>query len=823
MKHFCFKRINRIPVILLLLGSVSALFTQPVLARNLQQKLNAANDYFDEAEQARAALEETPASERTARDYEQVIRLYRLVYTTAPTFPKDPKSLIAIGELYETMATNLGGRKYLDSALQAYDLLLQEYPYSRYRPDALFASAKIYQTDLKNPEEARTRLVQLLQKFPRSPSAEQARLAIAQINERIKGAVQEQEAVPIADRGGGNREQKPSDESNAAMADSAKMAEPAAAVAKNEPKQTADGNPSASGSVRTPLKDRVAVTDVREWVTPTSTRIVIYVASDVKYEVGRAENPSRVYVDLYGTKITRELTRAMRQKAPPADGGMVTSLRGAQYQLDVARVVAEVDERADYSVFDLPNPHRLILELRSANDAKQGTGTKEQKVAGPADTEVGAADRAALPSTPVQSKRDGSDLVSAAVDKAPATPVLTAAQPAQDAKTGRKSNRAVAAAPAAANPPAVGRKADSAAKPELSADATIANAKVLPASGDNHSQSAPADADFMVASPTVPPPSTPRVLAQHTDPPVPIRSQISGRLEAMNRLPELSSPVSDQPEPHLATRVKSSSLVAENTHPALPNRDGTRSLTRTLGLKVGRIIIDPGHGGHDTGTIGPSGLFEKDLVLDVALRLGKLLTERLGSDVIYTRLDDTFIPLQTRAAMANEQQADLFLSIHANSSSSRRARGIETYYLSFATDPEALEVAARENAASQESIHELPDLVKKIALNEKVDESKEFATDVQIELHDRLSKEIQQRKDRGVKKAPFMVLVGAKMPAVLAEIAFLSNPQEEKLLKTKQQRQKIAEALYAGVSKYADTLSGVKVAHASNIGDSIVK
>ena len=277
----------------------------------------------------------------------------------------------------------------------------------------------------------------------------------------------------------------------------------------------------------------------------------------------------------------------------------------------------------------------------------------------------------------------------------------------------------------------------------------------------------------------------------------------------------------------LSSAAKKETRPAEaagsNIRAALPNRNGTRSLTRALGLKIGRIILDPGHGGHDTGTIGPSGFTEKELVLDVALRLGKLLSERLGSDVIFTREDDTFIPLETRTAIANEKEADLFLSIHANSSPSRSARGIETYYLSFATDPAALEVAARENAGSQESVHELQDLVKKIALHEKVDESKEFATEVQSALHDRLVKENRLRKNRGVKKAPFMVLVGAKMPSVLAEIAFLSNPQEEKLLKTKQQRQKVAEALYAGVAKYAETLSGIKVARAGGPSSEVAK
>ena len=247
-------------------------------------------------------------------------------------------------------------------------------------------------------------------------------------------------------------------------------------------------------------------------------------------------------------------------------------------------------------------------------------------------------------------------------------------------------------------------------------------------------------------------------------------------------------------------------------HAAQPTADGDRSLIRALGLKIGRIVIDAGHGGHDTGTIGPNGLLEKDLVLDVALRLGKLLEDRLGAPVVYTRDDDTFIPLETRTAIANQQQADLFISIHANSSRDPSARGVETYYLNFTSSRDALEVAARENAVSETSIHELQDLVKKIALKEKIEEAREFVIDVQQSLHGGLSAKAPAIRDRGVKKATFIVLFGTNMPSILAEISFISNPTDEKRLKTPEYRQKIAESLYKGVSKYVGGLSGVKVA-----------
>ena len=239
--------------------------------------------------------------------------------------------------------------------------------------------------------------------------------------------------------------------------------------------------------------------------------------------------------------------------------------------------------------------------------------------------------------------------------------------------------------------------------------------------------------------------------------------------------------------------------------------DGETSLVRALGLKIGRIVIDAGHGGHDSGTLGVGGIEEKDVVLDVALRLGKLLHERLGAEIIYTRSDDTFIPLETRTAIANKAQADLFLSIHANSSRDESARGVETYYLNFTTQLDALEVAARENAVSDQSIHQLSDLVKKIALKDKIAESREFASDVQESLYGGLEKGNAGLRDRGVKKAPFVVLIGANMPSILAEISFVTNPKDARQLGEPAYRERVAESLYKGVERYEAGLSAAKM------------
>jgi N-acetylmuramoyl-L-alanine amidase len=264
-----------------------------------------------------------------------------------------------------------------------------------------------------------------------------------------------------------------------------------------------------------------------------------------------------------------------------------------------------------------------------------------------------------------------------------------------------------------------------------------------------------------------------------------------------------------------ATQVASvQKVAAEPVAPALVD-ENNRSLVRVFGLKIHKVVIDAGHGGHDTGTIGSNGLMEKDLVLDVALRLGKMIEQRLGADVIYTRHDDTFIPLEERTHIANIEKADLFISIHANSSPASSATGVETYYFNFTSDQNALKLATRENASSTSSIFELNDLLHKAVLNAKVEESREFAQKVEASLYAMSVRMNKKSHNRGVKKAPFVVLIGATMPSILAEIGFVSNPHDAKLLRREDQRRKIAEALYKGVSAYANTLSHTEMATAN--------
>jgi len=275
-----------------------------------------------------------------------------------------------------------------------------------------------------------------------------------------------------------------------------------------------------------------------------------------------------------------------------------------------------------------------------------------------------------------------------------------------------------------------------------------------------------------------------------------------------------SAPVMPPP----AARIAVAPLPAADPLPAptatsAPPRNvgGGYSLARQLGLSVSRIVIDPGHGGHDPGATGRS-ISEAELVLDVALRVEKLLQSVPGTEVILTRRTDAFVPLQERTAIANREGADLFLSIHANASENPSARGVETYFLNFATNMGAASVAARENAASGQAMGALPDFLKAIALHNKLDESRDFATEVQRAIVERLRKSNRSLKDLGVKQAPFVVLIGAAMPSVLAEISFVTNEQEARLLRGSAYRQRIAEALVSAIQKYQTSLKNVAVA-----------
>jgi N-acetylmuramoyl-L-alanine amidase len=496
-------------------------------------------------------------------------------------------------------------------------------------------------------------------------------------------------------------------------------------------------------------KKLAAVTGIRHWSTASYTRVAIDLGDEVKFEAARVPHPDRIYFDLHGARLAQEL---VGKSFDVTDDGFLKRIRAAQETGDVTRVVLDVNDVTEYSAFLLPNPERLIIDIHGKRD--QGAGSRDQSAVAevPAAVTTAAASAAAdVSGLPAMAPTDGGEMVR------PVEPETHLSRDEAAPKVGHSMTVPV------------GHKMTfQVAKSQMATEV----AAVSQAPDRVQATSAP------------------------TSRPIAVRSA-STHLSRDEAAPKVGHNPSESPGPAKA---------AEKT------ADGETSLVRALGLKINRIAIDAGHGGHDSGTLGVDGIQEKDVVLDVALRLGKLLQERLGAEIIYTRSDDTFIPLETRTAIANKAQADLFLSIHANSSPDAAARGVETYYLNFTSDATALDVAARENAVSGASVHQLSDLVKKIALKDKIAESREFAGDVEGSLFAGLTKGNSGLRDRGVKKAPFVVLIGANMPSILAEISFVTNARDAEELRQPEYRQRVAESLYAGVAKYESGLAGVKAA-----------
>jgi len=762
---------------------------------------------WEQAEQGREALEAIPEESRTRADYTRSMNAYRAIYYADPADVHAPAAVNAVAELLTEQGRTLHDEKSLRAAVGQYEFLRTQYPACSLGVQALLAEGQIEQNDLKDAAAARERYKLLLKDHPKSEQAEEARAGLVSIEVQgprfeIQGkaagpkasASQRTQPTPPAKLAGstardqsavhetpnGVRTAKSGVSSLPVMAQTAGTADPthrdktamngAAGVLAQanevggaethvsdsrpfDKLRAGDGAPSAPAN-----QSDLAVGGEARSGTPALVTGIRHWST---------ANYTRVAIDL-GDNVTYEAARVPNpdriyfdlhgtRLAPElvgksfavTDDGFLKKVRAAQYSDDVTRVVLDVNDVTEYSAFLLPNPYRLIIDIHG------GTGISDQ---GPA---------------------SGAPVMTAPEAPAPHAAVTlkpTAARPVPNSVATKSTTSEVA--DLSDLPGRVEATKKPTSKPISAVVSTDSGSELEAASGDATTTKV-ADG-----------------LASDADPNASV------------------SPVKKTRKSKTKASGGSTAAVADATpaRAAVPTADGETSLVRALGLKIGRIVIDAGHGGHDSGTIGADGIEEKDVVLDVALRLGKLLHDRLGAEIIYTRSDDTFVPLETRTAIANKAQADLFLSIHANSSPDASARGVETYYLNFTSDPTALDVAARENAVSDQSIHQLSDLVKKIALKDKIAESREFASDVEGSLYTGLQKGNVGLKDRGVKKAPFVVLIGANMPSILAEISFVTNPKDAEQLQQPEYRERVAESLYKGIARYQGGLSGARVA-----------
>ncbi len=785
-------------------------------ARTRLAKRVAALSPWEQAERGREALEAMPEGDRTQADYTRAMDGYRAIYHANPADVHAPAAVNAVAELLAEQGRTLHDAKSSQAAVGQYEFLRTQYPASSLGVQAVLAEGQIEEDDLGDRVAAGEKYKLLLKEHPKSEQAEEAKAGLASL--KRAPVVSSQLSEKTARRGAaGQSVTKPADNGDSAILSrttSAKGPDPTRGPAVSGQRSAASGSSSLpamaqtsgasakaqasnggrgaaatsvpgtnaavapGGSSRdhgTPDEDlavvdaetrpeggdatnakragkKALVTGIRHWSTATYTRVAIDLGDGVTYEAARVPNPDRIFFDLHGTRLAQEL---VGKSFAVTDDGFLKRIRAAQYSDDVTRVVLDVNDVTEYSAFLLPNPYRLIIDIHGGKG--QGTGNRELGIA-----------------STKQATTGGEDIVTSSVAPPPRTAGIakpTVARPVPNTVATKSSTSEVA------DLSDMPGKVDATNKPTSKPISAV----VDPGNRDQGSLNSGPDAGGRDAT------------------------WVGGTAGSGAGT---SAPATSPKVRRSKAKAPITTADATPARAAVPTAEGETSLVRALGLKIGRIVIDAGHGGHDSGTLGVDGIEEKDVVLDVALRLGKLLNERLGAEIIYTRSDDTFIPLETRTAIANKAQADLFISIHANSSPDATARGVETYYLNFTSDPTALDVAARENAVSDQSIHQLSDLVKKIALKDKIEESREFAADVEQSLYGGLHAGNAGLKDRGVKKAPFVVLIGANMPSILAEISFVTNPKDSEELQQPEYRQRVAESLYKGVARYESGLSG---------------
>ncbi|WP_260177529.1 N-acetylmuramoyl-L-alanine amidase [Tunturibacter empetritectus] len=766
---------------------LSCVMVQVLPARAARQR-HVELSLWEQAERGRQTLEAMPAGTRTRADYARAMDGFRAVYHEAPGDRHAPDSVNAVAELLAEQGRGLHDAKSLKAAVGQYEFLRTQYPGSSLRVGALLAEGQIYENDLQDAGAARERYALLVKQYPRSELAEEARAGLASLEQ---GGGRKDQGVGRRDQGVVSAAAPGSSGSSIAAVEApvtreggaGRMLATAGASDGRDAKVSGVGSGAGSGvgsGGQGVVGERQGVAAPGDEALDAASGLAS--GSAVGSDAG-GQSGAPMHVAKAGRRGHMAQVTGIRHWSTP----------------NYTRVAIDLGDDVTYEAARVPHPDRIYFDLHGTRLAQELVGKSF------AVTDDGFLKK-------IRVAQFSNDMTRVVLDVNDVTEYSAFLLPNPyrliiDIHGGSKAE------PGA---PAVSVPMQRPAAPAPSVPNTTAVR-----SGSSFDVAAVSTQPGRVEA-TTQPTSQPisAVVADRTQPDgtQPDRAQGSGhRVQggdgasagaAATSSADVAVPGPSARKLRHGKGVKDADAVPARA--AVPTADGETSMVRALGLKVGRIVIDAGHGGHDSGTLGVDGIEEKDVVLDVALRLGKLLHERLGSEIIYTRSDDTFVPLETRTAIANKAQADLFLSIHANSSADASARGVETYYLNFTSSPDALETAARENAVSDQSIHQLSDLVKKIALKDKIAESREFAGDVEQSLYGGLQKGNAGLKDRGVKKAPFVVLIGANMPSILAEISFVTNARDARQLQQPEYRERVAESLYKGVARYAGGLSGTK-------------
>jgi N-acetylmuramoyl-L-alanine amidase len=625
-----------------------------------------AESLFDYANNLGRALHERPLEERSAGDYRAALDAYGQVIRLNTDNYYSAESLARRAELQREMADATGDSALYQQAIESYRRVIIHHPQSAFVGDALVSIAQIYEESLQDLDGAADAYRELIRYFPDSVLAREARAVLARFEAEL-----------------GHR--------------------PLDVTVSVERIRTGNLSDESMGAPR--------LTNVRSFGGPDYARVVIDLSDQAQY-VERRSASNRLSIQLSNALVSSSLLgrrfivgessilkRIRVYEGSPASTNEATE-RASDLRTGVAsgvQVEIEVSSLADYSMFRLTEPERIVIDIHAAGVmAKSGARNTALHDTAPRDA---AAARAAVPP----------------------------------------------------NGHSVDAGESGSAKPD--SDSLQPKARKVGVADKN----------------------------------------------AMLALPEISDPILPM-SPADSRNTASAAAAAANTLAAKVDAKAAESVIK-------RIVIDPGHGGHDTGTISSGGMREKDLVLDVARRLRAYIKHNYPEvEVIMTRDSDRFIALEERTAIANSRRADLFISVHANASPSRVASGVETYFLSPDRAPsEDMQTAARENArlAAEKSAEKAQPVVASVTVGNRVAESRELARYIQAGLVRGIgAASPRTAMNRGVKHAAFVVLLGASMPSVLAEVSFLSNPKDEALLQTSQFRERVAASLFAGLNAY---------------------
>jgi N-acetylmuramoyl-L-alanine amidase len=661
---------------------------------------------YQRARELEAELRARPPAERSEDQYQAAVNHYGRVPRLDPAFEGCDNSLYNEALLCREAFRAFQQAKWLNRALRSADWLLNEYPHSPLRDEALLLRGDIQAEDLRDAAAARNTYEVFLRRFARSRLAPEARRKLAALDSPAGQAAPAPQAETAKSPG------KPS-----APAAPAGGQKPASTLPAASPR-AAEGNaprtvskPGPAGGVGGQLLE------IRYWSTADYTRIVMELDRAVEIQHNEVENPYRIYIDFQQTV----LSPAVKGKNYAVGDLFLDRIRAGQYQEGVARVVLDFKQKGSFTIFTLNDPYRVVIDIR---DASKSVSMEERKK------------KLAKLFQDIQKK----------------TPTAKAEETELPDKKAGVAGKPPESAPKKAE--AAPKKTETAEKKAEPVGKKPAVAPVAP----------PA------AKPAAPPPGK--------------------KAEAPPAAPDKKAETVPPAAPETAPV------------PSQPTSEGKRTLARILGMKVAKIVIDPGHGGKDCGSIGWNGIMEKDVTLAIAKRLKVDIEQRLATEVILTRDRDVFVPLEQRTAIANVEQADLFISLHSNSSKNDRIAGIESFYLGLTREPRAQMLAALENASAQQNLNELEDVIKKITMYEKMNESKEFALKVHRKLFSTLKKLEPNIRDRGVKKAPFVVLIGADVPSILLEIGFISNKKEAEIISSAATQEKVASGISKGIEDY---------------------